>query len=145
MKPLKLNIDILNDDFFEGTRLLGIIAPIKKHLFCWRLNDTMGFSFNLSNEIEIPLRKKERNYFFALYRSQQYNSSLEHLVYYNQCDGEYLLPEFKHIDYLWLIRGDSIEEEHYQWIKQGIKSIADVQFVTELSNEQIKTKGNLVF
>ncbi len=31
---LKLNIDELNEDFFDDTRLLGIIAPIKSHQFC---------------------------------------------------------------------------------------------------------------
>jgi len=30
---LKLNIDELNEDFFDDTRLLGIIAPIKSHQF----------------------------------------------------------------------------------------------------------------
>lgn len=145
MKILKLDVDALNDDFFEDTKLLGIIAPTEKHLFCWQLNNVLGFEFKLSNEIEIPIIKKKRNYYYAIYQSPESGSSLVHLLYHNHCDGEYLLPEFKHMDFLWLMKGDLIEEDRYLWIKLGIKQLPVVQLVTELTNEKIINKGNLVF
>jgi hypothetical protein len=145
MKILKLDIDSLNEDFFEGTRLLGIIAPIKKYTFCWLLNSHLGFRFRLCSDKEIPLLKKNRNYFFSIYLSQQPNVSIEHILYHNHCDGEYLLPEFKHMDYLWLIRGDDIIEDQINWIKKSIREMNGVQMVAEITNEHIKNKGNLVF
>ena len=49
------------------------------------------------------------------------------------------------MDYLWLMKGDSVEDIKCNWIKDSIKSINGVQLVTELTHEQIKTKGNIVF
>ncbi|MBC7720816.1 MAG: IPExxxVDY family protein, partial [Pedobacter sp.] len=36
-------------------------------------------------------------------------------------------------------------DDKCNWIKQSIKTINGVQLVAELTNEQIKTKGNMVF
>lgn len=142
---LRLNIETLNDDFFEETRLLGITAPVKNYQFCWQLNNLLGFNFRLNNDIEIPLRKNNRNYHFSIYQSQEPNNFLCHYLYHNHCDGEYLLPEFKHMDFLWLMKGDMVDDDKCTWIKQSIKTINGVQLVAELTNEQIKTKGNMVF
>ena len=145
MSKLVLNIEELNNDFFEDTRLLGITASVKNYRFCWHLNNGMGFDFRLNPEIEIQLIKKQRKYFFNIYQYQEPNSFLFHYLYHNHFDGEYLLPEFKHIDFLWLMKGDWVDDEKCRWIKQSIKNIAGVQLVAELTNEQIKNKGNMVF
>lgn len=142
---LKLDVDLLNEDFFEDTRLLGIIAPVKNFQLCWKLNNLLGFNFRLNADIEIHLKKRTRSYYFNIYESKEPNSFLSHFLYHNQFDGEYLLPEFKHMDFLWLMKGDSVEDEKCNWIKAAVKSIVGVQLVTELTNEQIKTKGNMVF
>ncbi len=145
MSKLRLNVDELNEDFFEDTRLLGITAPIKSYQFCWHLNNLLGYQFRLNNDIEIHLRKKERSYYFSVYESSEPNSFLSHYVYHNQFDGEYLLPEFRHMDFLWLMKGDFVDDEKCTWIKQAINGIAGVQLVAELTNEQIRNKGNMVF
>lgn len=142
---LLLDIDSLNNDFFEDTRLLGITAPIKNYKFCWQLNNLLGYSFRLNPEIEIHLRRKNRNYYFSVYESLEQNSFLVHYLYHNHFDGEYLLPEFKHMDFLWLMKGDVIDPEKCDKIKQSIRGIGGVQMVAELTNEKIKNKGNMVF
>ena len=145
MSKVRLDIDLLYEDFFEDTRLFGITAPLKNYNFCWQLNNLAGFNFRLNADLEIHLKKKERSYYFNIYQSKEANSFLVHYLYLNQFDGEYLLPEFKHMDFLWLMKGDSVDEDKCNWIKQVIKSIGGVQLVAELTNEQIKNKGNMVF
>jgi hypothetical protein len=142
---LRLDVEELNDDFFEDTRLLGITAPVKNYQFCLQLNNQLGYHFRLNNDIEIHLRRKERSYYFSVYQSAEPNSFLVHYLYHNQCDGEYLLPEFKHMDFLWLMKGDLVDAEKGEWIKQSVRNINGVQLVAELTNEQIKNKGNMVF
>src|SRR5687767_2390872 len=95
---LLLDTQELTNDFFEETRLLGIMAPVKDYQFCWHLNATMSMDFRINNDIEIQLKKKKRNYFFAVYEYCEPAGSLSHYLYNNQFDGEYLLPEFKHLD-----------------------------------------------
>lgn len=142
---LRLDIEELNDDFFEDTRLLGITAPVKNYQFCLQLNNHLGYHFRLNNDIEIHLRRKERSYYFSVYQSAEPNSFLVHYLYHNHCDGEYLLPEFKHMDFLWLMKGDLVDAEKGEWIKQSVRNMNGVQLVAELTNEQIKNKGNMVF
>ena len=46
---------------------------------------------------------------------------------------EYLLPEFKHLDFLWLMKGDEVCDEAMQETIQTIRSIPQVQLVAELT------------
>jgi|SRR5580698_2216404 hypothetical protein len=142
---LKLDVDDLSADFFDDARLLGIVASVKNYQFCWQLNRLLQFKFRINNDIEIQLTKKQRKYFFAVYEYQEPTSSLIHYLYDNQCEGEYLLPEFRHLDFLWLLKGDLVHDEHLIELIQLIRTINCVQLVTELTNEKIKHKTHLVF
>ncbi len=142
---LILNTNQLTEEFFDDTRLLGIMSPVKDYQFCWQLNNTIGLDFRINNDIEIKLIKKKRNYFFAVYEYNEPNRFLSHYVYNNQFDGEYLLPEFKHLDFLWLMKGDEVSNESLQETIQTIKTINSVQLVLELTNEKIKNKEHLIF
>jgi hypothetical protein len=135
----------LTDEFFSETRLLGIMAPVKNYQFCWHLNHSLGYKFRLKTDVEIQLRKKNRDYFFSLYYHTEPNSFLTHYLYDNQRDGEYLIPEFKHMDYLWLMKGDTVDDGKCTDITASIKSIGGVQLVTELTNEKIKHKERMIF
>ena len=141
----KLDLDDLADDFFEDTRLIGIVAPIKDYQLCWNLNQLMRFDFRVNNEIEIQLFKRNRHYFFEIFEYHEPNRTLIHYLYNNQFDGEYLLPEFKHLDFLWLLKGDAVEAEYLQELLSNIKSINGVQLAQELTNEKFKNKGHLIF
>ena len=144
---MKLSLDNkdLTDGFFEETRLLGIMAPIKDYNFCWQVNQLMGVDFRISNIVEIALRRKNRTYYFPVYEYAQPSTCLMHYLYNNQHDGEYLLPEFKHLDFLWLLKDDYVTEEFVGNLIYSIKSINGVQLVVELTNEKIKNKEHLVF
>lgn len=146
-RSMKLVLDTkeLTDEFFEDTRLLGIMAPVKDYQFCWHLNTNIGLDFRMNNDIEIKLIKKRRNYFFSVYEYNEPSRFLSHYVYNNQFDGEYLLPEFKHLDFLWLMKGDEVSDASLQETIQTIRSINSVQLVLELTNEKIKNKEHLVF
>jgi len=142
---LKLDLDDLANDFFEDTRLAGIVAPLKSYQFCWHLNHLLHFDFRINNDIEIQLTKKNRNYYFSVFEYREPTSSLVHYLYNNQYDGEYLLPEFRHLDFLWLMKGDTVADAFFQQIIGSVKSINGVQLVMELTNEKIKNKGHLIF
>ncbi len=145
MSKLILDTQDITDGFFEDTRLLGIMAPMKDYQFCWQLNNMLGVDFRVNNDIEIQLKKKNRNYFFSLYEYQEPATALEHYIYNNQFDGEYLLPEFKHLDFLWLMKGDLVTDDMLKQQTENIRSISGVQLVVELTNEKIRNKEHLVF
>ena len=142
---LVLDNNELTQDFFEDTKLLGIMAPVKDYQLCWHLNSLLGVDFRINHDIEIQLTKKKRNYFFAVYEFSDPTGSLFHYLYNNRFDGEYLLPEFKHLDFLWLMKGDTVTSETLQETINNLRNITGVQLVTELTNEKIKNKEHLVF
>ena len=142
---LSLNTIDLTDGFFEETKLLGIMSPVKSYQFCWQINNMLGIDFRINNEIEIQLAKKTRHYFFAVYEYAEPTNCLVHYLYNNQFDGEYLLPEFKHLDFLWLLKGDVVTEEKLQELVLSVREIPGVQLVVELATEKIKNKEHLVF
>jgi hypothetical protein len=144
---MKLRIDneMMLEEFFENTRLLGIVASIEQYRFCWHLNQILNFDFRINNSIEIHLNKKMRNYFFPVYQYGQQSGTIKHYLYNNQDDGEYLLPEFKHLDFLWLMKDDIMKDEDVHIFMNSIKTIPCVQMVLELTNEKIKNKQHLIF
>jgi hypothetical protein len=142
---LKLDIEDLSEDFFQDARLLGIVAPVKNYQFCWFVNQLLQFNFRVNNDIEIQLTKKQRKYFFGVYEYHEPTSSLSHFVYNNHFDGEYLLPEFRYLDFLWLLKGDVVNNDFLKELIGLLKTLHCVQLVTELTNEKIKHKTHLVF
>jgi hypothetical protein len=146
-RDMKLVLDHreMTDSFFEDTRLLGIMAPVKDYLFCWHVNQVMGIDFRINNEIEIQLKRKGRDYFFNVYEYTEPHSSLVHYLYNNKYDGEYLLPEFRHVDFLWLFKGDTVEDEEMDRVMLTLRGIKGVQLVVEMTNEKIRNKEHLVF
>ena len=142
---LALNNHALAEEFFEDTKLLGIMAPMKDYQFCWKLNSMLRMDFRINNGLEIQLKRKRRDYFFTVFEYCEPTGSLGYYVYNNKFDGEYLLPEFKHFDFLLLMKGDVVSEQLLQQVTDSIKRINNVQLVTELTNEKIKNKENLVF
>ena len=144
---MKLRVDnnVLIEEFFAGTHLLGIVAPIEQYRFCWHLNKMLSFNFRINNNIEIQLNKKDRNYFFPIYEYGAQSGTLKHYLYNNEDDGEYLLPEFKHLDFLWLIKDDIMNANELDLLASSIRFIPSVQLITELTNEKIKNKQHLIF
>ncbi len=142
---LKLNIEDMTDGFFEDTRLMGIVAPMKDYQLVWQLNNRLRLDFRSNNELEIQLTKKQRKYFFGIYQYQESGNALQHFLYNNQFDGEYLLPEFKHLDFLWLQKGDAVADEKMVHLMNSIRAVPGVQLVMELAQDKIKNKGHLIF
>lgn len=140
---LFLNTKELTEDFFADTRLLGIMAPVPDYTFCWQLNQAMGMDFRMCNEIK--LIRKKRDYFFPLFEYCEPTGSLAHYIYNNQFDGEYLLPEFKHLDFLWLMKGDEVNDDSLKEKMNLIRAIEKVQVVVELTEEKIRNKEHLIF
>jgi len=142
---LKIDTETLIEEFFDTTRLLGIVAPVKDYVFSWHINQHLGYNFRINHGIEIQLKKKDRNYFFPIYEYKVAGCCMVHYLYNNQHDGEYLLPEFKHLDYLWLAKGETMEPGEVHSLQQSLKALPSVQLVTEMTNEKIKNKQFLIF
>lgn len=142
---LKLDLDELAEDFFRDSRLVGIVAPIKDYQLCWQLNQLLTIDLRNNNDIEIQLKRKKRDYYFAVFQYCEPNNALIHYLYNNQFDGEYLLPEFRHLDFLYLLKGDTVQEEFLHQFIVTVKKINGVQLVMEIAHDKIRNKGHMIF
>ena len=142
---LKLDMDDMAEEFLDDTRILGIVAPVKDYQLCWKLNQMLRFDFRNNNDIEIQLKRRNRTYYFSVFEYSEPNNALVHYLYNNGFDGEFLLPEFKHLDYLWLMKGDTVKEEFVSDLMNSLRTITGVQLVTEISHDKIKHKAHLIF
>lgn len=141
----KIDNDVLIDEFFHDARILGIVAPIPDYKFCWHVNHLLKFSFRINTSLEIQLVKKDRNYFFSIYDCCEKGGTIKHYLYNNAHEGEYLLPEYKHLDFLWLIKDDIMNNVEVDALVGVLKSIAGVQLVVEMDIEKIKNRQHLIF
>ena len=121
------------------------MARINVYYFWGKINFFWVIYFIKKKYIEKQQPKNKRNYFFAVYEYAEEHTALVHYLYNNQFDGEYLLPELKHLDFLWLLKGDEVSEESLQQLINSIRTLKGVQLVIELTNEKIKNKEHLVF
>ena len=142
---LKLNMEDMTDGFFENTRLIGIVAPIKDYQLVRQLNNRLRFDFRSNHDLEIQLTRKKRQYYFGIYEYREPDTALEHFLYNNQFEGEYLLPEFKHLDFLWLQKGDMVSDEKMGDLLASVRGVPGIQLVMELVQDKIKNKGHLMF
>lgn len=141
---LRIDDEQMVEDFFADTRLISIVAPIKDYSFIWSINYFLGYSFKNASDAVLQYSKKGRQYFFNLFEYKMPHRAMTHLLYENQHDGEFLLPEFKHLDFLWLIQDCSFSEDEFQGLIKIIKNIPHVQFVNEMAHEKIKNKKHLI-
>ncbi|MFM2138700.1 MAG: hypothetical protein RJA57_1007 [Bacteroidota bacterium] len=142
---LVLNNREITDLFFSDVRVLGIMTPVKDYQFCWHINTATGLDFRINHELEIMLVRKKREYFFPVYEYNVPFRFLSHYIYNNQFDGEYLLPEFRHLDFLWLMKGDEVTDSVMEETIQTIRGIDSVQLVADLSVDKITNRENLIF
>jgi hypothetical protein len=144
MAKLTINNTQLANEFFEDARLIGIQCPLEPHKFVWMINRQFGYNFGYQNGGEIRLRTQKREYEFAIYQCTEPNMELQHLLYVNNDDGKHLLPELKHIDFLWLLKGDILDLGFIASLMAELRKLEQVLVVIELTNEKIRNKEHLV-
>ena len=141
---LKLDDDQISDHFFDNTRILGIASTLKNYQLCFHIEKQLNIDFRTSQDLQIPLEKNKRSYSFTVYEFQQPALATEHFLYTNKNDGEALLPELQHLDYIWLIKGGFYNSNaEFSSLLQNLKLISGIQLVTEVSHEKIKSRDNL--
>ena len=137
---LRLDDNRMSDNFFEDTRILGIACTLKNYHFCWHVDRLLQIGFQTSVDLQIPMEKNRRSYSFTVY---EYIHQIEHFLYSNKHEGEFLLPELQHFDFIWLIRDPFHDESAFSRIQLMIKEIPGVQLVAEVAHDKIKSKDNL--
>lgn len=142
---LKITNDDLSDEFFTNVQVIGIVSTLKGYKFCWSLNHHLSVDFRLHPDMEVQLEKKKLFYYFNIYYYADADGNISHMLYENESRGEFLVPEFKHLDYLWLIRSDDHDiQEIKEHLLDKLRKLDIIQLATYMQLENIKSKENLI-
>lgn len=141
MAKLVLDVEAMQEDFFADTAMIGIASAQPGSRFCWMMNRHFDIDFKGYPEQNICLKKKENIFYFPTYQYDIENSGYKYLLYKLKCGSETLLPETKHLDYLWLVQTAEPEHDAHRICEQ-LKSIAEVQLTQMLAPELIKKSLN---
>jgi hypothetical protein len=144
MAKLIIDNDLIAEEYFADARLVGIQCALAPHQLAWHINRQFLYDFRYQAGSEIMVTKKGRPLRYSVYQYEETHLQITHLVYANQYDGEYLLPELKHFDYIWLLKGEHVTEQWIVLLLNELKTVEQVQMVMELSSEKIKNKTRLV-
>lgn len=144
-KLYKLDQEQLVEDFYEDTYLAGIISPARDYQVCRQVNQFLGYDFRVNNSLEIKLTKPGRSFYFSVYEYEEPTKSAAHYLYNNHCKAEFLLPELRHVDYIWLIKGNYYQTEGVKDLIEQCRRVELVQLVSLLDVRDIKNKINLIF
>lgn len=143
MSKLVLDMAAMQEDFFAETAMIGIASSVPAYRLCWLLNERFGINFVRDPEQNISLRKKDNQYYFAVYQYELPNSCHKYLLYQLKNGKETLLPETKQLDFIWLLQTASPDEDAAE-IAAILRSIPDIQLAQILSAEQLKSINNLL-
>lgn len=136
-----------SENFYSESKLIGIVTSYKNYKFCWQLDKYLGLRFKLNNLLEIQLKKTKkgiaRDYFFQVYQFKNILTNLDLLIYHNQFNGEYLLPEYKHIDFIWMMKGDVMNNPLIEPLLQRVKQLDGLQLLVEINSSKLIHKEHL--
>ncbi len=102
-----INHAILIEDFYEESKLIGIICPIAYYSFVSQISQKLGYDFKRDHELEIEYK---HNY-FSVYSHFDKLRNVESYLYVNRSRTEYLINDLPKMDFIWLLKGNSINEK----------------------------------
>lgn len=162
MAKLTLDNYSIENEFFEGKRLLGIAAPtIPDYRFCWMLNKYLGLQFERKPEMDIIMEishknkkmpndlfaavmnqpKKERHY-FPVYAHEVSNSDFSVLLYCNRVNNNRLIKKVVAADFFILFPDNPFISE-FEKIN-SCHSLKAITWVKEIDPKTLPSKSALI-
>ncbi|SFV31626.1 IPExxxVDY family protein [Thermoflavifilum thermophilum] len=143
-KILKLDEQQLVEQFFESTQLIGLLSDLPDYELCWHLNQDLNMNFRVNLDLEIAWKQNRRTYFFTVFEYLDTRLLNVHYLYNNHKQGMALLPEVKHLNYIWLIKGPYFTTNEREGLLLDLKQLPYIRMAVELSQQELKNRRNLI-
>ena len=140
MAPKK-KLLIQNDyDFF----LFGISCGEKPYRLCWALNNQLKATFSKSKDMEVQEKNQTEQSKYPVFVFRNEEMFTDYRVILNKSENKFLVPEYKHADYLLMVQGGMPFAEKNSILRK-VKEVTFVQTAFEIDPKKIKSKENFVF
>lgn len=138
-----LDTAAMQEDFFADTALIGIVSSLPIYRFCWLLNQSMGLDFKRSPDLDPIVEANSQEIYFSIYQYCLPATSNRQSIYKLKSGNEVLLPEIKHLDYLWLIESSDAANDAQKFM-ETLRNMADIQLAQILSPDKLKNLNHLL-
>lgn len=168
-----LDMTQMQERFFSDTAMVGIASTLPGYRMCWAINRFFGTDFVNVPENTMTMKEvkgtkigksaaqslvkhlqpgifgtveedKGAFFYFPIYCHYFSNSSYYYILYQLKSENRVLLPEVKHLDYLWLIQTAQSGHDMHMILDQ-LRKMNDVQLAQELTAHQLKKSIDLLF
>lgn len=123
--------------------LIGISSHEKDYRICWVLNNKLGLNLIKTEPLEIKDKKQDELSHFSLFCFEQPDDFMEYFIIANRSEKGLLIPEQKHVDYFFIVRGEIEDNKVMEMIKR-IKESNLVQTAFRIDVNSLKSKQNLI-
>lgn len=142
MKAKKLILDntALEEEFFEDIQLLGMVCPSEAYQFIWRINEAFNYHFVRNTEYDIHVDDTV----FSVYTFKQEDRFLEHFIVGNRQRTQFMLPEIKHVDFIWMQKGNIHHQPELALIPKLLPQLKGVVHVFPIESRTLSKRQYLI-
>lgn len=141
---LILDANDMHESFFRDTVLIGIVCAYPSYRFCALMNSCLDLRLARDGESDICVKNSQNtSSYFAFYRYQEPMASNEFSLYELKREKQFLLPELKQLDYLFMMKGPEAEEDADKYT-EALRTIPDIQLAQLIDMDKLKNVDYLM-
>lgn len=133
---LKLSLDL---DFV----LIAITAAVKDYVLCHKINNSLEFEFEKTDDHEVYYNIDEDPLAFSKYYYYVEQGEREYYLVNNRNSEGFLVPEMNKVDFFIIIH-QYIDKEDLDFILTRLNKLPDIQVAAQINPLKLKSKENLV-
>jgi hypothetical protein len=121
-QTLQLNHTAVEEDFFDDLKMLCLICPHEPYHLAWHINRNIPIDFKRSPDQDILIGGN----YYIVYEFIEENNQILHYLLATRCKTNYILPELKNIDFIWMIKGGHKVDEYIKKLPDMVKTLMGV-------------------
>ena len=133
---LKLSLDL---DFV----LIAITAAVKDYILCHKINKSLEFDFEKTDDHEVYYNIDEDPLSFSRFYYFVEQGEIEYFLVNNRNPEGFLIPEMNKVDFFLIIQ-QYIDKEDLNFILTRLNKLPDIQVAAQIDPLKLKSKENLV-
>ena len=115
---LVLDVAAIEEEFFEYAIVYGLRFSEEPYYCAWFLNHHVGTNFKRNKYFFM-----EHENLFDLYECFDKKLSIEHLLYTNHRNGNYMIRELRGFQYFWMLKGEDAAYIYINTVQQKLKEL----------------------
>jgi hypothetical protein len=135
---------VLDNDFDYDLLLIGISSHARDYRLCWSLNTTMHLTLARADKgLVLTAGKNADPSEFTLFEYEDEETRIFYSLISNKSKNTYLIPEFKHADYLLMLRNNT--DIDMVNMLERIRLCDQVLTAFEIQTQELKSRDNLIY